>query len=532
MRIVKSLGFAAALFCLAGCGGGGSSASTSSGGGNFPNPQPTTPPNDLTPVNLNFSIANFGAAQVATLVARNAPSSETGSTATAAVVSRNRSDTPVQGVQSRVAETPEEPAPERDMPVEIRLSEELQIEQIRQRTDLEIEPPIQPRFQELNKGDQTVFFITTSGQSVTCRKMNAEVDSAHCTIFAEVVGGNPVISEGVALAIIDAFDNENPFLPGAGIYDQVRAIYGSEWSTGGGRDGDAKINLVFLSASAIGGNQFFGFFRPADEFSKAQFSTSNEGEILYLNANRTTGDFFDILSTIAHEFQHCVSMNTKQIRQGTFAGTSENSAIDEGRSTLCEDLLGYGLAPAVGGQGNNFLFRSCRSFLQNPSRQGIFQFDGNLDGYGRDYTVMRYLFDRFGQTQYRNYVQSTGVGLAQLNASYPGFSSIFGEWALANLSTSLSGPVPNTLRFGPSYDPTGTYDIRELGITSLPGWTPRQVASPPSGSQSASLPAWSAASIEYVNGDGDTLNINLQGPGGLGGSVLVQSPRGTFNGLR
>lgn len=522
VRHLRQFGIACALTSLLGCGGGGSSSTVSGpvGGGNS---NPVLPPTG-NPVNLNFTVANFGGAQVATLVARNAPTSEGGSPLLATTTSNNRADPPTLNRGEA------EEVPERDLPLALRQAEMGAVEQILARGEGSFEPPLQPKFQQLAKGDTAVFFITTSNLNVTCRKMNSEAESAHCTIFAEVVAGNPVMSEGVAADIIEAFDSNNPFRPGQGIYAQVRAIFGSEWSAGGGRDGDEKINIVFLSATSIGGNQFFGFFRPADEFSKAQFATSNEGEILYLNANRLSGDNFDILSTLAHEFQHCVSMNMKQIRQGSFAGSSENAAIDEGRAVLCEDLLGYSMDHPSG--GNNFMFRSCRSFLQNPSRQGIFQFDGNLDGYGRNYTLMRYLLDRFGENQFRNYVQSTGVGLAQLQQSFPGFSDVFGDWALANLSSSLSGPVPTNLRFGPQYNPVGSYNIRGLGTTSLPGWTPSSQAAPPSGTQGVALQPWAAASLRYSNGSGNTLNVNLQGPAGLGGRLLVENPQGTFNGLR
>jgi len=486
-------------------GGGGGSINVPGGGGSNPNPSGVT---------LNFSVAGFGGAQQATLLKRNMPGSETGASATANSSSSNR-------VLSKELEG-------KDLPAEILEKEAVLLRQLEAVSEV---GPIRPRFQEIAKGDAINFFIVTSGLTVSCRKILAENQTTHCTIFAEVVGGVPVIDEAKALEIASAFDSNNPFNPGQGIYDQDRAIFGSEWNNGGGRDGDAKVNLVFLSPSSIGGAQFFGFFRPTDEFSKAQFSTSNEGEILYLNANKAVGDNFDCLGTIAHEFQHLISFNVKQGRQGAFTGTAENSGLDEGKSVLAEDLLGFGLITNSGG-GSNFVFRVCQAFLQNPSRVGIFTFDSGTDCYGRDYTLMRYLFDRFGAAAFQSYTQSSTGGLAQLNASFGGFSGVFGDWQMALLASPLAGPVPSVWKYGPSFDPRGSYNIRSLGVSTLPGFTPSQVVSPPSGVQNANLPAWAVGTVVYRNGTGGTLNISLQGDSSIGGGVLIENPQGTFSGVR
>lgn len=510
------MGLAAAL-AMCGCGGGGGGTTTASGGGSnnsgLPGGGNNNNPNPLG-VSLNFQVANFGGAQQATLLKRNTPATEQGATAVANSSSANKA-------------LDDEPSG-RDLPPEL-LRQEL--EKIQQLPPGPAEPSIRPKFQEIPEGGTFSFFVVTSGLTLTCQKMHDDSETQRCSIFAEQVGGTPVINKARALQIAAAFDTDNPFTPGpGGIYDQVRAVFGSEWTAAGGRDGDAKITLVFLSPTGIGGSQFFGFFRPTDEFAKAQFSTSNEGEILYLNADKAVGDNFDVLGTIAHEFQHLVSFNVKQGRQGAFNGAPENSAIDEGKSVLAEDLTGYGLVST--GAGSNFVFRVCQGFLLNPSRVGLFVFDGANDCYGRNYTFMRYLFDRFGQSAYQTYAQSPGTGLAQLNASFGSAASLLGDWQMALLASPLAGPVPPTFQFGPNFNPRGTYNIRSLGSVTLPGLTPAQVVAPPTGVQNSTLPAWAISTVVYRNGTGNTLNINLQGDSGLGGGVLIENPQGTFFGVR
>ena len=508
MRLLRGMGLAG-LLILCGCSGGGSSGvnsagsngGISNGGNNNPNP---------SGVSLNFAVAGFGGAQQATLLKRNMPLTEQGS-ATANSSSSNRvlAKAELEG---------------KDMPCQMLEQEAVALRGL---ADQPAEIPIRAKFQEIAEGDSINFFIVTSGLTVSCRKMHDDAETEHCSVFAEVVGGNPVVDKAKALEIATAFDSNNPFLPGQGIYDQDRAIFGSEWNAGGGRDGDAKINLVFLSPTSIGGSQFFGFFRPTDEFSKAQFSTSNEGEILYLNASKASGDAFDLLGTIAHEFQHLIAFNTKQARQGAFNGTAENAGIDEGKAVLAEDLLGYGLTASGG--GSNFVFRVCQGFLGNPSRVGLFTFDGGNDCYGRGYTLMRYIVDRFGLNAFKAYAQSSGTGLAQLNASFGGFAPLFGDWQMALLASPLAGPVPSNWKFGPNFNPRGSYTIRGIGAGILNGLTPTQVVSPPSGVQTANLPGWGIGTVVFQNGTGNTLNINLQGDATIGGAVLVENPQGTFS---
>jgi hypothetical protein len=492
-----ALALAAGLW---GCSSGGSSAANPSSGGSSDGQ-----------TSLNFRVDNFTADQVATLVKRNTPANEGGSNS-----------------QALSAVGKEEGM--RDLPPELLKREE----EIRSRmlAPEELRPRVDGPFDGTPEGTTYPFFIVTTNASVTCRKMHEDNETVHCTILAEQPGGTPVINKAQALAIAEIFDNNNPFKAGTGdgIYDQVRGIFGSEWTNGGGRDGSSKVNLVILSNGSIG-NGFFGFFRPLDEFARTGSNNSNEGEIVYLNVSKLSGDGFDFYSTLAHEFQHLVSFNVKEARQGSFTGQSENAAIDEGKSVLCEDLCGFGL-DASGG-GNGFIFRTCDAFLDNPHRQGIFQFDTGSDGYGRGYTLMRYLVDRFGLPAFASYTQANGRGLAQLEASYGDFRSIFNDWTMANLASSLVGSVPNIWRYTSAYQPRGTYTVRGfVGPQQLPGWTPQQTVVPPSGNQSVSLPPWSAASVEYRGGNGSALDVNLSGPQSISGNMVLERPRGSFNGVR
>lgn len=539
MQMVRALGLAAALLA-AGCSSGGDSNPViNPNGGNIP-PGPGS-------TQFRLQAPGFTAGQVATAVLRHTPPSENAPDAT--LTAQSARELAVDVVDPREGDPAQPDIRLRDMPVLLQ-----QIEAAQRKPGLGSGLPGEQRraipvvggaaatqngfpgelrrYQQLGKGQDTTFFVSTSGQTVTARKLNDESETVHCTIFAQVVNGTPVVSEARALQIANAFDVNNPFMPGAGIYDQVRGIVGTEWTNNGGRDGDPKINIVLLSDQGIGGEQFFGFFRPNDEYPKSQVADSNEAEIVFLNGTDAVGDMFDLLGSLAHEFSHMVTFNMKFGRQGAFNGQFENNAIDEGRAVMVEDLLGYGLVPQVGAQGSGFVFRVAEAFLENPDARGLFQFSGSADAYGRPYSLHRYLVDRFGLDQWRAYNQSGGVGLAQLNASYGPFDATFADWTLALVADPLAGPVPPQHRFTGPFHPRGTYNIRGMGSSQLPGVVPARTFNTPAASLSANLPAWAFTTFEYTGGTGAALNVDVTAPANVNGNILVEAPRGTFNAIR
>ncbi|MBS2039767.1 hypothetical protein JST97_32585 [bacterium] len=508
MRFLGWVGLAAVLATV-GCSGGGSTTSSAGGGSNNGNNNNNNNGGGgITQTTFNFSVPNFNATKQATLMRRNMPGSESFGNASINSNTVNKLD-------------PNAQEPGRDLPPDLIARD---LEQIRSAPSV---GRISVKFQQIAKGADQNFFIVTTSQTVTCRKMLAENQTQHCTVFAQVVGGNPIIDETRALAIQNAWDVDNG--TGQGIYNLDRSIFGSEWDNAGGRDGDSKVNLVILNSSGIGGSGFFGFTRPGDE---EVGGNSNQGEILYLNNDKFGADGFDMFSTMAHEFQHLIALNTKRIHQGAFDGQQENAAIDEGKSVLAEDLAGYGLDAAGG--GNGFTYQACRAFLNAPGAQGLFSFNSNLDSYGRDYVFMRYLVDRFGLPAFSSYAKSSGTGLAQLNASFGSLSSLFTDWTNALVASPLGGSVPGNLRFTGPFQPGRTYpQIRGfVGAQTLPTLQPAQTVAPPSGTQNINLTPWAFSPVLYRNGTGNTLSIQVVGDSTQGASLVVENPTGTFGGVQ
>ena len=539
-KLAYSALFSAFIFIVAGCGGGGgdtanrsTSATTTGGtggtgtgtgtGGTTAGTSGGTTGTTGAVVTRRFTVPSFGGSQIATVVERNMPAAPQGPTQTVSTTAANRAEQPKflePSVQARSAAS----EIHKDLPLS-ELMDQIDATRNLQRA----EPSVMHRFQELPEGALVTLNVNTANPAVTFRKMNAESETVHSTILAEVVGGQPVISKAQALFIANAFDTNNPFRPGAGIYDQVRAVFGSEWNTNppGGRDADAKINLVITSSPTIGGNNLFGFFRPIDEFTVQQNTSSNQGEFIFLNVLAAGGDMYDLLATAAHEFQHVINFNQKFGRDGTFAGTVEDVSLDEGKAALAEELTGFSLTSAGG--GNRFLYGAVDAYLRDTSRYPMFVWSAQSGDYGKAYLLQRYLYHRFGQTAFRLSATSPLVGKDNISNSFGvPFDTLFRNWTMANLETNLAGPVPPQHRYADGFRTDATLQIRGIGTVTLPGPVPQVISNPPGGVASRNLPAWAALYTEYSGGTGNSLIVDFAGGADTNANLVLRSNRTTF----
>lgn len=374
---------------------------------------------------------------------------------------------------------------------------------------------IQARFEQIAQGD--TFDFNTGADVVTAQKMLSEAQTVHCVVFAEVVEGVPVIDEARALAFAQAWDTDNPFRPGSGIYDQVRAAFGSEWNVNptGGRDGDLKVVLLFLSRESAGGDGTFGFFRPVDELTRAQAPSSNEGEILYINAEELD---FDVLATLAHEFQHMVRFNMKFIQQGTFAGQFEDRTLNEGASVNAEEICGYSL-DAPGG-GNSFIFSTARTYLNQAADTNLFfGFDNGGQFYGGGYLLVKYFREQFGEGAFVQFNTNTGVGYDNMVAvSGLTREGLWRRFSLAMLASGFTGNVPPEARFPSGFATNGTFDVRGVGASTLPGLKPKRVSSNAESQAIVSIRPYSVTDLRLNNGSGGELIL----AGQVGGQSLLE----------
>ncbi len=197
------------------------------------------------------------------------------------------------------------------------------------------------------------------------------------------------------------------------IYPEVTANLGSEWTPGIDND----IHLTILHAKLRGG--VGGYFSSVDEYPKAVNKSSNEREMVYLNASGSYVGTPRYLSVLAHELQHAIHWN---------GDPTEETWVGEGLSELAAKLAGYDPG-------------SEEVFLRNPATSLInWTSLPNSAHYGAAYLFFRYLADRSDfQVQLKRLVQDPGDGIlgidSHLRAINSGatFHDVFKDWVVANL---------------------------------------------------------------------------------------------------
>ncbi len=290
-------------------------------------------------------------------------------------------------------------------------------------------------YTDLGEGETTSVYCCSSYKNVTVQKMHTNKETSSVIVLAEVKNGSPVITKEQALKIDEIFGVSNPYdSEGKAIGDRVRSTFGAEWRSGGGLDGTTKVIMVVFDEDTIG-SAYYGFFYSGDAYTKENNSSSNEGEILYLNAAKLNNEI-DIYSTIAHEFQHMCNFNQKVIHDGLFDGEdNETLTINEGKSVLSEDLTGFNLNAVKDGvevPGNYFIYYAINGFFANPGDFPYESFSNAHGDYGKGYLSMRYIADRFGISKINKISTSKDVGIDNISAclSMP-FSKIMSGMCVA-----------------------------------------------------------------------------------------------------
>ena len=387
------------------------------------------------------------------------------------------------------------------------------------------------------------FYISNSGTTVTLFNRTPGVGSNPGTrptsiiTYVEQVGGQDVINATDLQRAIDAWDTSNPFgaTGNTGIYNTEHQIFGSEWTAGGGNDGDPRVVCCFLSTATIGESGLYGYVDLNDELYPRGESQSNGGEIIYLQAQPSSvsnffqGDGFDGYATFAHELEHLIIFNTKVSQQGLFpAGAPEESpTIDEGNATLAEDDCGFSLTASGG--GNSFIAYAINSYeTTSQASDGFFTFSANGQDYGKGYLFFKYIQDTLGASAIYAIENDTGTGSANI-ARHVGqsFANQLQTSSIANYVSCFASTAG--YRY-PDLNLAGTYSIHtnnnpaDAVSQTLPGIVP-------SGSLAVNtafndvIDAFSASFLNAFTGLG-TGTITVQQPSNMQTS-LVEVQAGT-----
>lgn len=210
------------------------------------------------------------------------------------------------------------------------------------------------------------------------------------------------------------------------IYPTLTSTFGQEWKPG--IDGDKRITvLIHPMKEGVG-----GYFNSANEYSKLQVPSSNEREMIHLNANYITSILAK--SYLVHEFVHLITFNQKE----RVFGVTEEVWLNEARAEAAITLVGYNDIYV----GSN-LQKRVRSFLDRPYDSLTEWYNTSYD-YGVLNLFIHYLIDHYGVEILVDSLQSSKIGIPSINYALEkngfnvDFPQIFTDWTIAVLINDCS----------------------------------------------------------------------------------------------
>ena len=210
------------------------------------------------------------------------------------------------------------------------------------------------------------------------------------------------------------------------IYPNLVGVYGSEWNPG--IDKDSRITVLVHPMKKGSG----GYFVTGNEYSRVANPSSNEKEMVYINADYISSSLAK--SFLAHEFTHLITYNQKE----RIRGVEEDLWLNEARADYSPTLLGYDEQYEY----SNLKSR-VESFLKNPT-DSITEWQGQNTDYGVVNIFTQYLVDHYGPAILSLSMKSSKVGIDSINYVLKDnnvnkeFSQIFSDWLIAVLLNDCS----------------------------------------------------------------------------------------------
>jgi len=237
-------------------------------------------------------------------------------------------------------------------------------------------------------GDRKQFWVELYYDSDTMVQRQATLMAASEHSLIWIMDGNTrSITAAQAKALSVKFDL---------IYPAVTNLLGYEYGGGpygnGGRDGDAKIQILIYDILYASGNvAAAGYFWGKDYYPREQISYSNEAEIFYINTSTVINSPDYAYSALAHEFQHMIHFNKKFVEQGKNSATWYNEMLSMMTQDLIDELIG--ITPV-----NRFHITQQRmpTFLLNYNQVGVTEWQGDSVSYAKGYAFGAYLLRNYG----------------------------------------------------------------------------------------------------------------------------------------
>lgn len=204
------------------------------------------------------------------------------------------------------------------------------------------------------------------------------------------------------------------------IYPRTTTFWGDEPKPG--VDHDPLMTVLIENMSTGSG----GYFKTINEYPVSIAPTSNAREMVYINAASVlSGAAKDYL---AHEFQHLISFNQKEL----LLGVSDDIWLNEARSEY--NITNVGYDDIFSGSS---LERRVAAFLRNPS-DSLVEWPNVPTDYSITSMFTHYIADRFNPVILADTIHSREAGVVALNSALinhgvtEDFSGVFTYWMVAS----------------------------------------------------------------------------------------------------
>ena len=261
------------------------------------------------------------------------------------------------------------------------------------------------------------------------------------------------------------------------IYPILTETFGFEDNPG--IDNDSRIIVVLHKMKATIG----GYMQTEDNYSSQIYSSSNEGQIIYLNSDNILPLSSDNLDYhLAHEFMHLITLKQNP---------NEEVWLNEARAEYTEILLGYEKDWA-----SSNLHMRVQQFLNNTNIS-LLSWDNTNYDYAKVNLLTQYLVEHYGINILVDSLHSSQTGVDAINYALKkngfseNFSDIFMDWLIAN--------VVNDCSVNEKYCYTNSY-LQNFIVFPYTYYLPTQGKS--SLSVTDSLNSWSAKWQKIAGGSG------------------------------
>ncbi|MDR0643918.1 MAG: hypothetical protein LBG05_03240 [Treponema sp.] len=231
------------------------------------------------------------------------------------------------------------------------------------------------------------------------------------------------------------------------IYEKETPLFGYEFGGGlkptdvnyGGIDGDVKVQILIYDInydySPSQNHGTFGYFWGKDYYDSGYHS--NSAEMFYIDAHFTDAASDGAYSTLAHEFQHMINFNEKNLKKRETSMTW----FDEMLSQIAEDVVGWFIGINIASADHPVNVRIPR-FLASYWKSGATtwldtDFDVSMNSYANTYAFGAYLVRNFGgATLIKDIMENDFGNIAAINVALKKQGSSFQD-ALAQYGEAL-----------------------------------------------------------------------------------------------